>query len=570
MSPKSRLPFLGVALSCMLYNACKVEDYDLSDLSSDSLQVKTAIDAPLGRTSISIADMMKRQKIEGLTEDESGLLVFSYDSTVHFTRPDFSINTVERKRKKTATSLMKEFFGESTISQADFKKYGYTFNLRNGDIIDLGTTIELNLNSKVLQGSRIDSVLLADDVKAKLKLNTDIPGLIENSALVIKYPDFYHDKDGFKELSVTSPRNEVTCDFGGGMLHFNGKDTIKLVGYLQIIKPVQIRMNKDNYLEIKGSLEKPQNDFKIVWGVFKSDKNKSGSISLDVDLFDNSKMDMNLILANPKANFSVISNLGVPTVMTVKDITATSAEGEKVSAIFEDGSSTYKVNLDRCDVVGESKELANMTFDSKNGQIDKIINVNPKKVSSSYCLTLPENVDLNMKGNYFFREDSYADVKYSVDIPLQLRKNSYIAAYDTIKNINLHTIIKDFIDVDYVKVTCNMVNSLPFRATATVRFQALDSTTKKLYFIDCLTRQFSAKAGSVGADLFVDKPATSVDTVVYKGVMADTLRYIKHAIIEYRVDVDDFEQVKVKSTDKIKADISAFGKASALVKKLKY
>ena len=65
-------------------SACKVEDYNLSDINTDDLELSTSVGSPIGRSSISIADLLKKQDVAGLGYDENGVVVFTYDSVQHF------------------------------------------------------------------------------------------------------------------------------------------------------------------------------------------------------------------------------------------------------------------------------------------------------------------------------------------------------------------------------------------------------------------------------------------------------------------------------------------------------
>lgn len=577
MSLKSKWPLFCLALVCLFQNSCNVDDYDLKGVTSDSLEITTAIDAPLAYTTVTIADMLKHQHVNGLTEDESGILSFYYEDSIHYDRPDFNIDTVQRDKKKYAWNLLKDFLTEDGLKKTDFNKMSsYTLQLHRNDTIPLGSSFSLAFKSKVLDQSRIDSVYLSDEVPVNLRINSNINNLIENCAFVIDYGtgNFFKSASGATSMYISNPKKNQTLSidqFGGGKIYFRGRKTVDLAGYLLVKNDCEITINKNNYVEFIGSLPKPVNDIKTVWGVFQSDKSKSGTTSMNIDLFDTKKLDMDIKVADPTVNVKVKTNLGVPTVMHVTDISAFDSLGNSKAAVFKNGENYYDVNLDYAKKNGDVVTATDLTFDTENGHIDDIININPKKISASYKLTLPTDVDTSMKGDYFFNNDSYADVNYSVSIPVYLKKGSWISAQDTV-NAKMKNYLQNWLDIDFIKVKSTVENGLPFRATCVIYFMEKDSSVKgkKTAYkpIDKLTHTIVCQSAAVNNNHLAETPITTVDTFTYKGSDIDLLKKTLRIVIDCKVSVDDFDKAKVRSTDAVKASVSFYTKFGALIKQI--
>ena len=95
----------GLAAATALITAmagCQVEDYNLNDIPTDSLYVTTGVSAPVGSSTITLNDLIKKAEIDGLETDEAGLLVFRYDTTYKFSLASVELDKIDQTSKLSA------------------------------------------------------------------------------------------------------------------------------------------------------------------------------------------------------------------------------------------------------------------------------------------------------------------------------------------------------------------------------------------------------------------------------------------------------------------------------------
>ena len=98
-----------------LFTSCEVEKYELDNLQTDSMEINTGIGAPLGTSTITVADLIKKQNVKGLTADESGMLIFKYDTTTHFGLESVKIKGFDHKSQIGGFELFKNQLAQKVI-----------------------------------------------------------------------------------------------------------------------------------------------------------------------------------------------------------------------------------------------------------------------------------------------------------------------------------------------------------------------------------------------------------------------------------------------------------------------
>lgn len=544
-------------------SACKVEDYNLSDINTDDLELSTSVGSPIGRSSISIADLLKKQDVAGLGYDENGVVVFTYDSVQHF--------EIEPIKANGFNSF--HYFAGLNLFEDEIEKTG----IPKDEYIFLGKPIPLTLspNEKIRikgyiavsdllkdQEVRIDSIIFKE-APLHVALTSNIEGLLENSTISL-----INEENGFKQ----NAKNKVILDLSNTVLRLANSDSVEVECILTIKKKINIKLSATSYITMHMAAGDGTWKFEKAWGVFNGLEPQIGNEVIPIDIFEKNEQDgmkYNLLVEDPRITLKVQSNVGIPFRLGVDKLEATNNK-KTVSAKFENGKNTYSKDLKYAKKPGDNITALDVTFNKKNGGIDQLVNLLPNQVTLAYNFQAI-NGDLKGDKNYFITDDAYIDMLCKVELPAYLRKGSYILVSDTLKDLDFAKDLGEKYSFEKIKLTAVASNSLPFDAKVRFYFLQQEEGSDEISIIpdSNINKTVSIAAGKVNSSNdIVGKSTATIDLIQFNEKDIPSLKKAKHLLIMYEVAVNEFNKVKVTRDNKLSVFLKAFAKGSVNIGKL--
>lgn len=568
LTMKTRSAFIAALIVCQ--TSCVVEDYNLSDLDTENLELSTSVTAPVGHCSISITDLLDMQNVEGLGYDENGLLVFTYDTTQHFDISGIKMDGIDRNFTFSNYELLKSPIEEQGYSQAQFLAMG---NI--GMTLEKNTKLPINVGIPISElynndpNVRLDSILMKES-PLFVDLTSQIGGLLDNSDVT------YSVILNGKELqTATGPANKpLTLDLSGKFLRIGTADSLYLDGYLTMKNKMVANIEtQGNGLAVHVFSKRESFSFEKAWGIFNNIDPMSGYNPIEIDVFEKNKqdgVDYNLIMENPQIKLEATTNIGVPLHLEINELSASNAT-ETRSAFFNNGSKQWKTDLDYATVLGTPTKALDQTFDKDNGRIDMLLNMLPNQMAFGYDFSVVKK-DMDSKESYFVTDDAYIDLKCNVNLPIYLRKGSYISLHDTITDIEIEEDLGEVYSFETAKIVAEVENGLPFDAD--IEFQFVEADTilgiPVYYVIDDpnIHKTISVKAAKTNSNDEVEKPLKENITIQFSTDDIPNLKKTKFIYVNYKIAVKEFEKVKVTKDNMLNIKLKAYAKGNVFINKL--
>jgi hypothetical protein len=553
-----------------LFTSCEVEKYELDNLQTDSMEINTGIGAPLGTSTITVADLIKKQNVKGQTADESGMLIFKYDTTTHFGLESVKIKGFDHKSQIGGFELFKNQLSQKDILselQLALQPQKVTIPLYSSTELTINTAIPLKIETDSTIKSRIDSILFKN-APIYMKFTSNVNSLLENS-------DFVYNVDqvnGTEKGTITDLSQPAKINFNNKAILLGHGDSLKLNGYLKPKSNINVDVDKNSYVGIETYAEDGTILFKTIWGIFNTTKTQKGHNDISIDIYDKADADFNLQVVDPSINIVAKTNVGTPINMSINSLIGINNTTKQYAQFSKNGitstSDTISSNYAKT-INSDTVTAFNETFNSENGSIDKLVNMRPHKISFDYEFGTVTK-DTSDAGNYFISDDSYFDISCGVEIPALLKKGSYITARDTIKDINLGDYIGKGYTIDKIKVKCALENYLPFNATVQLYFVQVDTIagvpSMSIIPDTSINKHIDIASAMVNETGEVTNGRTNEQDILFTNDMTDELKKAKHLILVYKVAVDDsFEKVKVTTKNALKGTVSVYAKGAALI-----
>lgn len=554
--------FIGLT-SVLLFSqtGCEIEDYNLSDISTDDLVLTTSISSPIGQSSISIEDLLKKQNIEGLGYDENGLVVFAYDTLQHFAVESIQTKGFNSIRNLNGYYLFEKQIDKKGVSKEEFENLSTPLNLSlpKGEKIPVKGKIAIK-DIFDDEKYRIDSIIFKQ-APVVVNLKTDIKGLLENSTANFGI-NANDNETGFKPKAD----HPFTINLNNTTIKLGKTDSIEIDGYLTLTSALTIPISPKNKLAILLTAADNSWHFDKAWGIFNGIDTQFGFERIPIDLYeknDEEGVKFNLIAENPNITLNAKTNIGIPFALGIGRLEATNGK-KTISAEFEDGGNTYIKELDYAKTPGDNITALDVTFDKKNGNIDKLVNMLPNEVAIDYVFS-PLETDLNSEQNHFITSDAYIDMLCRVELPAYLRKGSYILVSDTLKDIEIGDDLGEKYSFERLKLTAIAKNSLPFNAKVQFYFLQENEETGAISIIPDINinKDITVAAGKVNSkNDMVMASTTSIQLLEFKEKDIPSLKKAKHLLIMYEVAVNEFNKVKVTRDNKLNVVLKGFAKGS--------
>lgn len=548
--------------------ACEFEDYNLSDLDTDNISISTGLPAPIGRSSITIKDLLEKQDIDGMGYDSTGMVIFRYDTIQHFDLEGIEFSGFDSDEKVSAFDLFEPELKKAGVeSWEDFIALDAALPLH----VEKGTemTFEADVDlSEVLddyEDQRIDSIWFKK-APVSVKLSTNINGLLDGSEMTLGLID-NGKVIGKEHGKATEP---FTFDLSKNIVRLNSDSKIKFGGALITNSDKNVSIDKNSQLIVSLHADDGSLLFSKVWGVFANIDPIKGAEDMAIDLYNKNKEDgmaFNLQLVDPKLSFGITSNIGIPFSLNIDRLEASNDKDSK-KAVFDNGKNNYNVDLAYAKNVGDKVQALDETFDAKNGKIDELLNLLPDNIGIDYTFEAV-SADKNSQQNYFLTDDAFIDLTIAVDMPAYIRKGSFITISDTIKDIEYFEDIDTKYTFDKVKVKAEVVNSLPFDAEVRLIFLQEDTINGNIVVSAIpnskLAKSIKVKSGVVNSNDEVTKPTKSLLELAFEKEDIPSLKKAKHVRMEYDVAVKDFDKVKVSRDNALKVDLKAYVKGEVYI-----
>ncbi|MCQ2192749.1 MAG: hypothetical protein MJZ23_07835 [Paludibacteraceae bacterium] len=575
MKKSSFIPLLFATGLTLMQAGCEMEDYNLSDIDTENAELVTALGAPIGRSAITISDLLEKQDIDGLGYDSTGLIVFSYDTIQRLSIEGIKINGFEHSFDVRPYDLLEEALDGLGIDKQQFNDMVFDKEMRT--LVPIIPAIHLPFDAKIAVSEliaeydqqRIDSIILKK-APIHVTFESNIDGLLENAMATM---GLRSENGDIIAPTFVKANQQLTFEPVYTLIDISNTDTIYFDGYLTAIKAMTLTVDKNSYFTINMWADDGSFEFKKVWGIFNGLETQRGSNLIDIDIYNKNENDIsyNLQLATPKIDIEVNTNVGIPFRLGIDRLEAANSN-KSLRAKFRDGSYSYLADLGYSKKMGDEVNAFKETFDKTNGTIDNLLNLLPTSIALDYSYAIVD-MDLETKGNYFVTDDAFIDLKCSVELPAHLRTGSYIVMSDTIRNINLGEELEDeTYSFDKASVTAEVLNSLPFSAKIKFIFQREDSITGKI--VDILDKNIEKEIVVDGAAVDpvtkrVSNAKRSDVKLEFTGDDVPSLKKAKHMRVIYSVLVpEDQPEVKVCKDNALNVNLKAFVKGRVFINKL--
>ncbi len=547
---------LGVAMALFVVS-CTTE-LDLGDLGKQS--VSPSIVLPLGEASATMLDIAKDITSENFGYDEEGNYAYlHYLDSILF-------NTDSVIKRHIFTNVQDYNFEFSERATPDVINT-YPMNVPAGIPAIFEHTFNYDLGYNEVQGGmlvqRIDSMQIAH---AKLRIVIRIEGITGISTtnpmrLEIKLPDISSMANQTFIYSITSNSFTLEENITNAIIRMyqqNQKSNIRLQMKYIARGPITVT---DTY-KIAHNAKLEQIDYVKAWGFFNRTEELTGDLiktALPEEFVKNMGLWENrLLFHNPIVKIDVNSNLGIPLLINVNYIKATSKDNQSVYADFNGSRST---SIPVPQATEDEIATTTTTFDRANGKTNRLFTINPKTIDYEFGLKV-DNQKVNQGGVYakhFAKLPIYTNMYVDVKLPFTFDPTSEYIHYDTIVlDDKLDVVInrpEEFVlNVLHINLDCE--NALPIQGIADAI--CLDSLGHELY----RKEGFKISAPKVDAQGFTTEPWKGILTLNFEE--GDIKNILETKMIVLKVTAKGYDSnamINARLTDylKIKASLFANG-----------
>lgn len=448
MKKKNFLPFVWIFLFAT--TSC-ISDFDLLNTSADILIDETLV-LPIGEGSVTVEELLKKF---GLPED--------FDTTGNEISYHQSFSYEYTYDKLNLSDTIKPFTKIIYLSTTPLTfPPNFPFNFPLYD-----ATVELPVNNSKYPDERVDSAIINS---ARMKVQVDVsPDLFGIPASAFKI-EFVFPDEMIRIDNGTKPTFEPVAYGQVGYINI-GKIAVLLKGANKIPFKIKVIMKPQNtFIRISPTSNVVLNmrfedvDLSVVYGFFKLNIEYSSTYDLPININDYMSNSL-LKFANPKLDISATTNVGMSINLKMNHLKLyNKANPANVfDAMFYDPLTGTK-NVFFTDTfngpttVGNSIVKNFAQFNSVNSEIDRVFDNKPYPDVLDYKVTLTSNAS---RISNFITVDNKVKLDIKASIPLQLKGGSHFTLTDTIKNLNIGTLLDN---VDTAVLVLKIKNGIPVKA----------------------------------------------------------------------------------------------------------
>ena len=448
-------------LSCMVDNNL-----------DDELKFDQSLAVPIGDAELSIEDILNRiDSVDEYISTNQDSIFFSYTDSLIWSLRDIPMmgltNTITRSH---------------TLPFPYTIPAGNTYNIEIDDVIDLG----INDN---LDDQRIDSII-AYSAQLSFTLNKNQLNINPSDVkITFTFPSgnasqgdlkFTNSSDNagivYQPTAFGVPGN-VTLPSFALALRKSGVNLSTLPVHVNIaIKPGS-SVTTLAQSSVSISMKVTDLAFEYAKGLFSPTLTNNDQVEeIDLTDFMKSLPEGLFRLSEPAINFSIRNNLGIKIGLNVDYFKAyhnDNSPGE-VYADFGNGRRDTQISIAPATKIGETVTTS-YTINKANGKLDALFDNNPIYDMLSYKFNT-ENLRKNLAdAQDFITPKGRVKVDFDVRVPLKFNAGSYVAFSDTIKDIDLDSLLEE----DYLEkaiIVLKVTNGLPIGVQVKPVFLAEDYT----------------------------------------------------------------------------------------------
>ncbi len=439
--------FVLFSINIFIFSSC-VTDYDFFDVSTD-IKIDQSLVLPIGEGSVSVDDILRKVGLPDKIDTTNSII--SYVDSFKF-----EFNYADLNKADTIKPFQKFLYLPTPKIPANV-----VLNLPPFD-----ASIEMNVNQNTTN-EHIDRVVLnSAKMKITLEVSPDLQSISPSDVSV----DFLFPQDVVTFSDNTSTNFQPTAYGEPGFVPI-GKTTIILNGSNVI--PLKIKVNiksqstdtplqPDSYVLLKMNFVDV--DLARVYGLFDVHLDDENVFDLGVN-FDDFIPNSLIKIANPQLNLSATSNVGMNFDLNIDYLKAynSSTPSNVFEAVFDNPktgtrSKSYSDVFEGPQVYGDWVTKNFSQFNNVNGEFDKVFDRRPYPNVLAYKASLSTNA---ARVSNFISNDNKTNVSLRLNVPFQLKEDSYFTLTDTIKDLNIGTTLDQ---IDSAILVLTLKNGFPLKA----------------------------------------------------------------------------------------------------------
>lgn len=396
-----------------LVTTCHQEYFELDRLS-DEIALEPELTGPVAYGSMTLGDIVQKIDSMGYTEvDEEGLIYLVYADS-------FSVmaDTVVDIPDKLNT----EYYIDSEINVPTWltSNPGDTVHFYKSERYEYEMEGNDRLDSVIIKGGQV-----VIDVASSFRHT----GLLTISSSQIRNVA----RDTFYTVVVIS-------DMSGG---FTDRQVFDTDGFFLEAEEI----NDTSYIEIHYDLALINSglpvspgdeceiltsfldiDFYSIYGYIDSRNLIEEEGSFEVSLYENNPDLANLVFADPRINLHASNSIGVPMVVELDDVIATSSRDGSLTELTFTGEYPFQIGAPGMDRIGERVET-NIHINRTTSNIDELLASAPSNITYS---VVGRTLDEAGVSQHFVLDTSVLDLELEVELPLDF-KCSMFSLQDTVE-----------------------------------------------------------------------------------------------------------------------------------------
>lgn len=514
--------FTGIIMGFLLLstNSCIDDDWDFSKIS-DEIEITPGIAAPMAYGILSIEDLLREfDTIGRVKQFDDSLLYLTYVDSL-FSFPASEI-----------INIPDQIFPEIYISS--------DINIPEWLLSGIGDTINFHKEKK--EEFIFENNERPDSIKIK---TTNIHIHIESSfkhtgKITITSDNILIDGQNFKEtIQISDASGNFSYDaeipVDGAMVTLDnsepGKTTLPFKYALQL-KNSGAAISTDETCSIAISMNNIE--FSAVYGFLGDHELLLNSGKIDIDLYDNSPENGNILFADPRIRISTNNSYGVPVSIELSDVFARSEKNNMSTPLTFNGINPFDVSSPGFGQIGQSVETL-MEINKENSNIEDAMATDPE--SFNYKVKAITNPGIPSTSNNFVTDSSNLKISIDVLLPLWIKAEGFILEdtldWDFEKEFSENTDI-----IEYLRLGMEAKNKIPMQTNLQVFF-----TDENYVVLDSLFHDsnFLLKGAELDANDKVTNAIQEEKSIEISTARIDKIKPTKKLLVRATINSKDAE-----------------------------
>lgn len=320
-----------------------------------------------------------------------------------------------------------------------------------------------------------------------------------------------------------------------------------LVGGDLIVAP-NVDLLASQSIDFELTFEDPV--FNAIFGEFGSDPIILDDISFDLDFLNDFRSEIEDVIyfADPSITFEIDNSFGVELGLDFTDLNGVATDGTVTNLETTLTDEDMLIRAPQNTQVGESV-ITTIRLDSDNSSIDELLSALPERIL--FPIEAIPNPEISNLDKNFLTDSSAINVKTVIELPLNIRMNSYSNEFDTeLSELDLDEIVS-------IEVIANISNNLPFNGEVNVEF--LDEAGNSLYIIEDGINFNSPEIDADGRTVGVDSTESRVELSAETFEIIENAKSIRSTVTLSSEGVETNANVKIFSDYAMTLDLGIIG-----------